>query len=166
MQDQRLEINHTFADRTGQQRVLVPVLTPEGNIKILKIGPSKQPLSWLSMEWTHREGRPHRLVSVSLKTERRKAGAAFLQHVYEAEGFNAGWKAFQEYLEASTTREIEDDDGNKRRAQLVRHRPLKVPDSILPARAFELREKAKHKKTADREWNPSTPVKRPQPKAK
>ncbi len=163
----RLEVGVTFADRTGMKRYLVPVITPEGNIKILKTCPSSQPESWLVHEWAMKNGAPYRLKSVALTGERVERGAMFLKQAYEMEEWPEAWEEFQRYLAKVTTTTVEDEDGHEHVIARRRHDPVPhFPDELLPKHALDLRKRRAERPQKDRMWTPSKKLTRPADKPK
>lgn len=167
-----LRVGVTFSDRTGMRRVLVPVITPEGNIKVLKTCPSNQPTAWLVHDWDIKNGVPHRLKSVALAGERLDKGAKFLRQAYEEEGWPEGWEEYQAYLDRCTTREVEGEDGKMQRVPLRRHvAHVHFDESLLPKYALKLRDENASGRRRDTQWKPAKKIVHPQdrkpaPKAK
>jgi hypothetical protein len=150
-------INYAFTERLGRNEfVILPVITPEGNIKHLKIRPDVQPEQWLMIEW-HKDsaGRLRAIKSAELTSERIKAGAVFLRDAYEAERNLDGWSLYEQYLQDLYTREGIDRDGKPIRVKM--NRPLDhlhFPEDLLPKAVAE-RVAARVVKKSDKVWRPA-----------
>lgn len=132
MQSSIVPLNHRFSRITASGAPIVPVITPEGNIKWLKVRPDVEPKGWLVIEWEEADGRRIGAKSARLTQERLTAGAMLLEDAYRAEGFEAGWKAYQRYLNEVFTREGLDRDGKPTTFLLRRPKNINFPDSMLP----------------------------------
>lgn len=159
----RQELNYTFPERLGRHEfAIVPVITPQGNIKHLKIRPDVQPEIWLIMEWgKDGAGRLRQLKSVELTTERVKAGAVFLKDAYEAEGWPEGWAQYERYLKACYTRSAVDKDGKPVVVQLNRSVDhLHFPARLLPKAVAERLATLEQRREAT-EWKPDESIAHP-----
>ena len=151
-------VNHNFASRVARSScAVIPVITPQGNVKDLRVTPSVEPKNWLVCEWAEQQGRKVALLSVSLTTEREQAGAVFLRDAYLAEGWPEGWKAYESYLKACYERE----GAGGSRVTMVRPREdLHFPADLLP-RAVAERIAGLEKRKAEIEWKPPAGLVRP-----
>jgi hypothetical protein len=147
-------VNHNFASRVARSScAVIPVITPEGNVKQLRVTPSVEPKHWLLCEWLEVQGRKVALQSVSLTTERERAGAMFLRDAYLAEEWPEGWAAYEEYLRACYERE-----GGVR---VIRPRDdLHFPAELLP-RIVAAKIAAIKVRKETTEWKPPTNLVRP-----
>lgn len=160
-------INHNFSARLARSScALIPVITPQGNIKHLRVTPSVEPKNWLQCEWVTEQNRKTRLTSVMLTTERENAGAMFLRDAYLAEGWPEGWEAYEAYLKACYGRVVpdgEDADGKPKTktVMVIRSRDdLHFPDDLLP-RAVAERISGNERRREQIEWTPPKELKRP-----
>lgn len=156
-------VNHNFSSRLARSScALIPVITPQGNVKHLRVTPSVEPTTWLLCEWHTDKGRKVALKSVELTSEREAAGAVFLRDAYIAEGWPEGWKAYEEYLAACYEREV----GDGKRVRVMRSREdLHFPDDLLP-RAVATRIASNEQRRKDIVWTPPKGLKRPDAKVK
>jgi hypothetical protein len=155
------QLNMPFTDRMGRyQYAIVPVITPQGNIKHLKVKPDLVPEQWLVCEWNVQKGRRVALLAVTLTTEREAAGATFLKDAYIAEGWLDGWKKYEKYLKACYQRTTV-DDGQEVTQRLSRSRDdLHFPAKWLPKAVAERIAKVKVQKDAV-EWRDDDDLEHP-----
>lgn len=158
----RQQVNHNFASRMARSScAVIPVITPQGNIKQLRVTPSTIPEHWLVCEWITDGKRKVALKSVDLTSERAKAGTVFLRDAYIEEGWPEGWEAYEEYLRACYERTATDKEGNVRAYLTVRPREdIHFPDELLPKLVDAYKAKLE-RKPGDAVWRPSKVPKRP-----
>lgn len=158
----KLTVNQPFNGLLrANDYAIIPVATGDGRVTIKRINPGNQLSDWFLPQWGKdpESGRITSLLTVDLTAGREAAGCTFLQHDYEAEGFDEGWRAFQDYIEFQFFMER---DGKKIR----RRKPLDVdpfPDHLLPKRVLDRRVKAAK---ASAKWEPPKDVKHPEDKPK
>ena len=147
------QLNMAFTERMGRfQYAIVPVITPEGNIKHLKVKPDLVPEQWLVCEWNVQKGRRVALLSVSLTSEREAAGAVFLKDAYMAERWPEGWATYERYIKACYQRTTFDENGQEQTQRLSRSRDdLHFPARLLPKAVAERLSVVKVRKDAT-EW--------------
>jgi hypothetical protein len=153
-------VNHNFGSRLARSScALIPVITPHGTIKHLRVTPSVEPSVWLLCEWITDKGRRVSLKSVELTSEREAAGAVFLRDAYMAEEWPEGWAAYEGYLAACYERETQNG-----RVRVMRSREdLHFPDGLLP-RAVQERIDGLEKRKGSTEWKPPAGLVRPAPR--
>lgn len=130
----KLVLNHRFPEIARKDSyVVVPVVTPAGFVKELKIQPGAAPQTWVQCEWEKGNGgRIVGLTAVSLTTEREQAGCVFLQAAYLAEGWEDGWRAYESFMAS----QYQNEQGRNR------EKPLTVghfPDDLLPKAVLAMR---------------------------
>lgn len=165
----RQEEIHHFQARNGRSDFAVyPVISPQGNIKWLKVKPDNCPSTWLNVEWREAQGRRVAITAVDLTTERARAGAKFLKDAYFEEGWPEGWEVYKQYLHACFHRTVvvKDQDGNDRTVTQKLDRPrddMSFPEHLLP-RAVDLARMRTEEASKAIEWKPPTDIKRPEAK--
>lgn len=139
----KLVINHRFPEIVRKDAyVIVPVVTPSGFVKELKVQPGAEPKQWLQCEWQRTTaGRVVGLVSVTLTTEREQAGCMFLQAAYIAEDWEDGWRAYESFMLAQYKSE---SGANREKPLHVGHFPDHLlPKCVLAKRGIPVRKAAK-----------------------
>lgn len=154
-------VNHNFSQRLARSScAVIPVITPQGNIKQLRVTPSVEQATWLLCEWVTDKGRRIALKSVELTSERVEAGAMFLRDAYMAEGWPEGWAAYEGYLAACYERETA---GGGRVRTMRSREDLHFPDGLLPRAVQERIDGLERRKQAT-EWKPPAGLVRPAPR--
>lgn len=151
----RQQIDYRFTSRLGRHEfVIVPVITPQGNIKHLRVRPDVEPANWLIVEWAKDKTRKVGVKSVELTSERQEAGAVFLKDAYIAEKWPEGWEEYERYLRRCYQRVVEDDKG-RREVPLNRSVDhLHFPENLLP-KAVKRRASDHAKRQAINEYEPT-----------
>lgn len=161
-----INISHAFQSRqTATDAPIVPVVTPLGNIKWLKIRPDVDVSDWLVIEWVIKSNRKTGVKTARLTQQRLREGAVLLEDAYKQEGWPEGWDAYKAFLREAFTRQGYDGEGNPVTYLLRRPKNINFPDDALPRMVSE-RQSVEAKKRASAETFDVGALRRPEAKAK
>lgn len=161
-----INISHAYQSRqTATDAPIVPVVTPLGNIKWLKIRPDVDVSDWLVVEWVTKSNRKTGVKSARLTSQRLREGAVLLEDAYKAEGWPEGWEAYKAFLRETFTRQGFDGEGNSVTYLLRRPKNMEFPADALP-RVVADRLAVEAKKQASATMFDIGGIKRPEPRAK